>query len=116
MTVKGAGDLMEQVALDQPIETPDGGGGTETTWTPVGQYFAKVEPVGRASEVLRGLSLEAPVTHRVTMRYLTGPTPRWRARWLQPDGSSIIMNIRAVTNPDLRKRWTELWCDTETPT
>ena len=69
------------------------------------EVAGRVQPI-TTREVLQGMQLESPVTHRVTIRYRTDVTAAMSVLW-----GSVRLNIRGVRNPDERKRYTELLCD-----
>jgi SPP1 family predicted phage head-tail adaptor len=100
-----AGSLRHRVTLQQPAETPDGGGGFTLAWTDVATVWAAIEPL-KGAERLHAQQLQSPVTHRVTMRYRSGVTPTMRLLF-----EARTLNIRAVIDPQERNRTLELLCE-----
>lgn len=61
------GQFRTELELQSPHETPDGMGGSETSWTNVGLVFARIEPV-RARSWFGAYQHRETITHRITMR------------------------------------------------
>ncbi|WP_421863767.1 phage head closure protein [Parvibaculum sp.] len=102
------GEMRERVTLQSPSRTPDGAGGAEVTWTNSAPVWAKVEDRG-GSERLAGERLAAGTKLRLTIRYRSGITTEMRVLW-----NERALNIRAVGDPDGRKRFLVLDCEEET--
>jgi SPP1 family predicted phage head-tail adaptor len=102
------GEMRERVTLQSPSRTPDGAGGAEVTWTSGATIWVKVEEQ-RGSERLAGERLAAGTKLRLTIRYRSGITTEMRVLW-----NARVLNIRAVGNPDGRKRFLVLDCEEET--
>ncbi len=59
--------LNRNLTLEGPSQVSDGAGGTVTTWTPLGQVWASVEPrIGR--EVRDGAAPISRVPYRIVLR------------------------------------------------
>lgn len=101
-----AGQLREMVDIERLSPQSDGMGGQATSWTVIATFAAAVKPLS-GREVVRGMQIEASVTHRVIMRYtaLVQPGDRLVLRTGQ------ALNIRAVINVEMRDRWLEIMCD-----
>ena len=101
-----AGELRERVTIEKPVQVAGKAGATKTTWTEVAtNVHARVTPL-RGQEQVNAMQLSSKVSHRVKLRYRSDVVAEWRIIW---DG--LTLNIRAVTNPDERRRFTELACD-----
>lgn len=75
-----AGTLRHRVEIQVPVEARDDIGGVTQTWQVVGQAWAHIEPL-QGREVFEAQSLEARLSHRITLRgYFTLDT-RWRLVW-----------------------------------
>jgi len=61
------GDLNRRLTLEEPVETPDGGGGVTRTYQTVTTLWAQVVPL-RADADVSADSLAASVTHRIVIR------------------------------------------------
>ena len=75
-----AGDLDQRVQLEHRISSPDGGGGYETSWSPIGSIWAKVEPLG-ASESLIAQQSESVVRYQVWVRWRPDLSADMRLIW-----------------------------------
>ena len=100
-----AGALRHRITLQSATDTPDGGGGFTTVWTDVATVWAAIEPL-KGREQLHAAQLETPVTHRVTLRYRAGVTPKMRVKF-----GTRVFNIRAVIDAEERHRTLELMCE-----
>lgn len=111
MRLTGAGKLRHRVVIQQEgTATPDGGGGYTQGWTTFATVWAAVEPLtGR--EGLQAQALESAVTHRVTIRALSGVTAAMRLSF-----NGTIYNIRSVIDREERDRFMELMCETAVAT
>lgn len=102
------GPMRERVTLQSATRTADAGGGAAVTWSPLAHgatVWARVTPLS-GSEALQAMRLQARVTHLVTMRWRDDVTAAMRLVW-----GARVLNIRAVTNPDERRRYLELLCE-----
>jgi SPP1 family predicted phage head-tail adaptor len=71
--------LRERLLLEQPVRTPDGGGGATVTWETVAELWAHVRPIS-GDERLRHDQLAGRVTHVVWIRHRPGVLPAMRFR------------------------------------
>ena len=102
------GTLRERVCIEREVRTADAGGGTLVNWTPLGHaptVWARIEPLS-GHELVQAMRLQARLTHKVTMRWRGDVTAAMRLVW-----GTRALNIRAVTNPDERRRYLELYCE-----
>ncbi len=104
--------LNRRLTLESPQKVPDGAGGYQTNWTPLGQLWAELRPrSGRMSEA-QGAPISA-VSYKITVRGApqgspARPAPEQRFR----DGGRIF-NIRAVTEADDRGTYLTCFADEE---
>ena len=96
------GELRKRVTIQAETPTTDNAGGYALGWTDVATVWADIRPL-TGNEAFTAEHLEGLVTHRVTMRYVTGITTDMRVTY-----NSRAFNIRAVLNTDERNQWTEL--------
>ena len=94
--------LRHKVALEQKISTPDGMGGTATTWQQIATLWAEIIPL-RASETSTHSQVTATASKKFRMRYNTLVQPDMR---LVHDG--VIFNIRSITNVEEKKHTLEI--------
>lgn len=73
------GMLRHELALEEPVETPDGAGGFTIVWNLVATIWAQLEPVDPANESWAGRNA-SELTHRVTMRFREGVKQGMRFR------------------------------------
>ena len=98
-----AGLLRHLVHLEAPAEgAQDSHGQPPDGWEPVTETYAQIEPLsGRELESAR--QVQARVTHRITIRFLEGVSPRMRVRY-----GERAFEIASVTNDGERDRTTVL--------
>lgn len=92
-----SGRLKSRVTLQQPVLTPDGGGGYERAWEDVADVWAEIAPFEARTtqmETLQDMRLQSRLTHRITLRYRAGVTADQRILY-----GERVFNIRAVINP-----------------
>jgi SPP1 family predicted phage head-tail adaptor len=85
------GELNRRLALQEPVETPDGAGGFARSYAAVTTLWAKVEPVSAR----RSTEADAPgatVTHRITIR--VGPEITTRHRFAEGARIYRIVSMR----------------------
>jgi SPP1 family predicted phage head-tail adaptor len=71
--------LRDRLTLEQPIRTPDGGGGATLAWEPVVELWAHVRPLS-GDERLRHDQVAGRLTHAVWLRHRAGVVPATRFR------------------------------------
>lgn len=75
-----AGDLDQRVHLEHRISSPDGGGGYETSWSPIGTVWAKVEPLG-STETLTAQQAQSDVRYQIWVRWRPDLNADMRLTW-----------------------------------
>lgn len=100
-----AGSLRHRVNLQTRSATADGFGEPAQTWTTTHANLpASVEPlVGR--EMIAAQAVQAPVTHRVRLRYVAGVEAAQRVLF-----GSRVLDVHTALNRDERNRELELMC------
>lgn len=88
------GKLRHRIVIEALTGTPDGAGGTTTTWTQFGVVWGAIRP-RHGSEAFDGGRVEGRVTHDIWVRSFTGLAPGQRLRT-----GARLFNIRAVLRPD----------------
>ena len=96
------GAMRDRVTLQTVSEARDTHGEPIQTAATFATRWGKLEPLG-GRENFEAQQLRSTVDHRITMRHLPGVTPKMRAVV-----GSRTFDIQAVSNPDERKRFTEL--------
>ena len=103
------GGLRHRLVIQSENPSADAGGGQGADpWADpvvVATVWGRVEPL-TGGERQRALQIEDRVTHRVTIRYRAGITPRMRIAF-----GARRVNSRAVINPEERNRMLELLCE-----
>ena len=103
------GGLRHRLVIQSENAAGDAGGGQGADpWADpvlVATVWGRVEPL-TGGERLRAMQIEDRVTHRITIRYRAGITPRMRVVF-----GARTFNIRAVINPEERNRMLELLCE-----
>ena len=103
------GRLRHRVLLQAPAGAADGGGGTVAAWSDVATVWAAIAPLtGR--ERVQAEQVAARASHRVTIRWRAGVTAAMRLSM-----GARAFAIRAVLDPDGRRRWLELACEEGAP-
>jgi SPP1 family predicted phage head-tail adaptor len=100
------GQLNRRLALEAPVETPDGAGGVTRSYVTVATLWAAVEPAG-AREGVFAERLGATVTHRIVLRFSADITLAHRLR----DGARVY---RIVTVRERARRWLEIEAEERT--
>lgn len=96
------GSLNRRLALEEPLETPDGAGGVTRTYATIATLWAQVTPVSSRGDFEADRSGGA-VTHRIRIRTSPDITTRHRFR----DGA-IVYRIVSLRDPDGRGRFLEI--------
>lgn len=80
------------------------------TWVDWKAVPAAIEPLS-GREFLAAQQVQSDISHRLTIRYLAGVTPKHRAVWTDPATDvARIFDIRAVLDRDERHREMQLMC------
>ncbi len=101
-------DLKHDLVIQAENPTTDAGGGQTDPWaspTVVGTVRACIDPL-KGFERLRSMQLEAPVSHKITMRYRNDVTAKNRLLF-----GTRLFNIRAAINVGERSKWLEIMAD-----
>lgn len=104
-----AGALRKRLTIQMPTRTSDALGGYTDTWTAIAPapMWGALDPLDpRQAERLVGGTIEAKVTHLVTVRYVPGVSTLGRVLY----GSRVLM-IRGLQNPEERNRELNLFCE-----
>lgn len=101
-----AGQLNERIVVQQAAETRNALGEMVPVWSTFATVWAKVEGV-TAREYLAAGQMEVTISHRVTLRWLSGLTQKMRILW-----RGRTLEIISLLEHDRRSRH-ELIC-TET--
>ena len=99
-----AGPLRHRIAVEQVAEHQDPDGSVIEVWSTYATVHASIEPItGR--EYFAAQSTQADVTHRISLRYLSGTIPKMRVNY-----NSRIFDILSVINVGERNRELQLMC------
>ena len=105
MTHTLIGARWRRFVLEQPVETPDGFGGTLRRYAPGPVVWGAIERLGGHERVAGGRA-DRLATHRVTLRYRPGIDAAMRLA----DGPRRF-SIRTASDPDGTRR--DLVCEVE---
>lgn len=86
--------LRDRLTLEQPVRTPDGGGGAAVAWEPVAELWAYVSPVS-GDERLAHDRIAGRLTHAVWLRRRPGLVPAMRLR----QGTRIYEIVAVLDTP-----------------
>lgn len=104
-----AASLTTALVLEQKGRTPDGGGGWEVAWTPLGTLWAAVRSSSGREGVL-GARAHGRVTHKVRVRWAAPTSPRRPRADQRFMGGTRAFDILAVT--EARERgFLDCWCE-----
>ncbi|MEZ0226539.1 MAG: phage head closure protein [Alphaproteobacteria bacterium] len=98
-------DLKTRLTIQEPVRTPDGGGGFTTIWQDIAVdpvVFAQVIRIS-GGELLRDQQVTAGATYRITLRHRDDITAAHRLL----DGATAY-NITALRDPDGSRAWLEI--------
>jgi SPP1 family predicted phage head-tail adaptor len=73
------GTLDERLLLEEPVRTPDGGGGAAVTWQPLTELWGHVRPISGEERLVHD-QLAGRLTHEVWIRWRAGVTAAMRFR------------------------------------
>ena len=103
------GQMRHRVAIANPTREADGDGGYTDAWVAASPspVWARID-VATASNIERlvGNTIEAPISHIVTMRWHAGVSTRSRLTY---DGR--YFNVRGLQNIQERDKWLVLACE-----
>ena len=103
--VPTTGDLRDRVRLEALVSTPDGHGGSASSWTIIDTVAAAVWPVSGREAVLAE-QMTAVVSSVVWIRYRAGGVSvKSRVRF-----GARILEIEDVADPDGRRTWLRIMC------
>jgi SPP1 family predicted phage head-tail adaptor len=98
------GRLRHRIAIEQVAETQDPDGSVIESWSTYAIAQASIEPIS-GREYFAAQTTQADVTHRISLRYLTGVTPKMRVKY-----GSRIFDILSVINTRERSVELQLMC------
>jgi SPP1 family predicted phage head-tail adaptor len=99
-----AGTLRHRITIQEVTETPDSAGEPTESWSAFKTVWASVEPL-RGRELLRAQQIHADASYKITIRHLSGVTPKMRVLW-----GSRIFDIHAAPVTDSRDQKIEMLC------
>lgn len=99
------GQLNKRITLQQKTTAGDGAGGVTETWSDVATVWAAVEPLN-GPERYQAQKLQTIITHKVTIRYRVGVSPKMRVVY-----SGRILEIVEVIDPNERHEQLRLLCE-----
>lgn len=99
-----AGTLRSRVAIQEPVEARDDIGGVHQVWQTVTEVWAGIEPL-RAKELFEAQSIEARLSHRLTLRAYAGLEARWR---LTEVHTGRVFQVYSIRDLHERHRTTEI--------
>ena len=97
-----AGQLRHKVIIQENTPSRDGYGAEVESWSDFATIWAAIEPI-RGREFWESQQINAEVTARITIRYLSVVTPKMRVKY-----GTRIFGIISVINPEERNRELQL--------
>jgi SPP1 family predicted phage head-tail adaptor len=106
-----AGALRHRIAIQSKTVATDGNGNRSETWADHYTCWASISSSG-GREFYQARQVNAELTHEVSIRFKAGITAIMRIKYTDPKDSNAIryLEIRAVNNPDQRRRMLSLMC------
>ncbi|MBB3963730.1 phage head closure protein [Rhizobium metallidurans] len=101
------GQMTARLALEAPVETPDGQGGATVAFAEIASFWARIEPVGELREEQAGADVFT-LTHRVWLRFRDDLKAGMRLR-----KGARAFSIRAWRDPDERGNYLVCLCEEE---
>lgn len=104
-----AGDLRNQIVIEYLLtprpRNPDGSEKrADESWLPLLIRAAKIDTMG-GREFLAARSVNAALTHEITIRWAVGIKPNMRVRFNDPvEGSARTFDIKSIVNPNAEVR------------
>jgi SPP1 family predicted phage head-tail adaptor len=86
--------LRHRITLEQPLPTPDGGGGASLAWEPVAELWAHVRPISGDERLIHD-QVAGRLTHVVWLRHRPGVVPTMRLR----QGARIYEIVAVLETP-----------------
>lgn len=99
MSMISIGELRHRLALQAPLDTPDGGGGVTRAWALVAEVWGAVRPLS-GSEHVESDGLHGRVSHEIWIRHRTGVVPEMRFVL-----GARIFEVRAAIDASERHRF-----------
>lgn len=96
------GHLKHILSLEEPVMTPDGGGGFELVWHPVAELHADIAELA-GSESLQARQLSRGLPCRITVTYRENVTTAMRL-----SGGGRVYEIVSCRDPDGAKAYLEI--------
>lgn len=104
-----AADLDAALVLETPQRVPDGGGGWEVSWLPLGTLWASMRAAG-ASEREHGARAYGRITHRVVVRAAAPQSPRRPRADQRLLARDRVLNVLAVAEAET-PGFLVCWCE-----
>lgn len=96
------GALRNKISIEVVTRTPDGQAGHTQVWAEFASVFAKIKPV-TAQQKLFAQRLDHTITHKITIRFITGVTSGMRIIF-----KSRIFHIKRTFNIEEANKFLEI--------
>ena len=104
------GTMRHVVALQQPTITRGADGGEIKTYPDTATIRAEVA-FGSGREFFAAKSVDADLTHTLTIRYYPGLGPDWRVKFVDPiEGTTRYFDVRSIQALGTMRRYQMLMC------
>lgn len=97
-------EMNKRITLQYPVNTPDGMGGSNTTFVTSTSVYAAIWPTS-AKEHIEAMQTGITITHKIRIRYNASLAGSWRILW-----ESRYFNIVAIIDLNMDHRWMDLLC------
>lgn len=99
-----AGLLPKRVTIQNPSTARNSFGEEDVTWATFATVWASIEPL-RGVEQIQVQQVQGSVSHKITMRWISGLTPKMRILF-----KNRIFEIESIVNVQERNEKLELSC------
>jgi head-tail adaptor len=103
------GTLRHRLTVEAPVEAADGAGGVARTFSPVGQIWGLIRPVG-GTELRAEERLVQRLTHSIVIRPFAGLTAAHRLR-----KGARVFDIRAIREDTPSRLYATCHCEEIAP-
>lgn len=104
------GELRHRITIQKPVSTQDEFGQPTDSWDNVITLWAKVEDLSGREYFIAQQVPASQVNARITIRWRVGIKSEMRIVH-----GDRILNIKAVLDPDGRRKWLHLMCQEVSP-
>lgn len=99
-----AGNLRHRIQIQQPVMIQDDYGSPVETWQTICEVWASILPL-RGQELFQAQQWQSKISHKVTIRYRSGISPRYRVLF-----GDRVFEVETVINVTELNRDVQMLC------